>query len=220
MKGVPLSEERQMTNETPPYMNAYGNIGRALQKIKTAQTPPRFTQDFLATKLDLSGGGARPLIPFLKRTGFLGSDGVPTDRYKRFRNPGQTGKAAAEALREGYKVLYEVNEYVHDASDDDLLGLVVQVTGLAPDAPVTKAIVASFKALKDFATFQEGDDEEQDEGGEEVTRKGNEGSDEGERVTLAKGLGLSYTINLNLPATSDIKVFDAIFKSLREHLLK
>ncbi len=207
-----------MPSETPPYMNAYGNISWALKKIKSAQTPPRFTQDFLATKLDLSGGGARPLIPFLKRTGFLGSDGVPTDRYKRFRNPGQTGKAAAEALREGYKMLYEVNEYVHDASDDELLGVVIQVTGQEPDAPTTKAIVASFKALKDFAVFQEGDEEEEDESEEDTSRNGDEG--EGERVTLTKGLGLSYTINLNLPATSDIKVFDAIFKSLREHLLK
>lgn len=33
-------------------------------------------------------------------------------------------------------------------------------------------------------------------------------------------LGLSYTINLNLPATSDIAVFDAIFKSLKENVLK
>jgi len=41
----------------------------------------------------------------------------------------------------------------------------------------------------------------------------------GGRVGLSK-LGLSYTINLNLPATSDIAVFNAIFKSLREHLLR
>jgi len=34
------------------------------------------------------------------------------------------------------------------------------------------------------------------------------------------GLHLSYTINLNLPATSDVAVFNAIFKSLKEHLLK
>jgi len=208
-----------MTNETPPYMNAYGSIGKALKKIQSAQTPPRFTQDFLSTKLNLSGGGARPLIPFLKRTGFIGSDGVPTDRYKRFRNPGQTGKAAAEALREGYKALYEVNEYVHDTSDDDLLGVVVQVTGLEPDAPTTKAIVASFKALKDFAVFQEGE-EEDNEGQEDASSKADALKGEGERVHLTKGLGLSYTINLNLPATSDIKVFDAIFKSLSEHLLK
>jgi hypothetical protein len=34
------------------------------------------------------------------------------------------------------------------------------------------------------------------------------------------GLNLSYTINLNLPPTSDIAVFNAIFKSLKENLLR
>lgn len=33
------------------------------------------------------------------------------------------------------------------------------------------------------------------------------------------GLNLSYTINLNLPATTDQAVFNAIFRSLKEHLL-
>ena len=33
------------------------------------------------------------------------------------------------------------------------------------------------------------------------------------------GFSLGYTINLNLPATSDPAVFDAIFKSLKENLL-
>jgi len=36
---------------------------------------------------------------------------------------------------------------------------------------------------------------------------------------LPTGLNLGYTINLHLPATSDIAVFNAIFKSLRENLL-
>ena len=34
------------------------------------------------------------------------------------------------------------------------------------------------------------------------------------------GLNLSYTINLVLPKTDDVAVFNAIFKSLRENLLK
>jgi uncharacterized protein DUF5343 len=164
-----------MPTDAPPYMNAYGNIGRALKKIRSAQTPPRFTQDFLATTLGLSGGGARPLIPYLKRAGFLGSDGVPTDRYKRFRNPGQSGKAAAEALREAYSSLYAVNEYIHDATDDDVLGVVVQVTGGEPDSATTKAIVASFKALKDFAVFGEAEEEEPEETTEEEKDEYREG---------------------------------------------
>ena len=33
-------------------------------------------------------------------------------------------------------------------------------------------------------------------------------------------LKVGYTINLNLPETSDPEVFNAIFKSLRDNLLK
>jgi hypothetical protein len=47
-----------------PYINAYGNITRALEKIREASTPDRFTQDFLGTKLGLKGGSATPVIPF------------------------------------------------------------------------------------------------------------------------------------------------------------
>jgi len=42
----------------------------------------------------------------------------------------------------------------------------------------------------------------------------------GNRIAFKGKIGLSYTINLNLPATTDIDVFNAIFKSLRENLLR
>lgn len=70
-----------------PYLQAYGNLKKALDKITRAAVPPKFTQDFLATTLDLPGGGARPVIPCLKRAGLLTSDGTPTDLYKQFSEP-------------------------------------------------------------------------------------------------------------------------------------
>ena len=203
-----------MADITVPYLQAYGNITKALNKVKTAQVPPRFSQDFLETKLNLTGGGARPVIPFLKRTGFLGSDGTPTDLYKRFRNESQSGAAAVEALRIGYAPLYEVNEYIHDASDADLKGVVVQVTGSEPTASTVNAIVGSFKALRAFADFDAPPAATETAGELTVTERG-----VAPAATSGAPLRLGYTINLNLPATSDIAVFDAIFKSLREHLL-
>lgn len=200
-----------------PYVPGYGVIARVLEKVKSAATPARFTQDFLATKLGFKGGNAKAVIPYLKRTGFIGSDGAPTDLYKRFRNPSQTGAAAAEALRHGYKPLYEVNEYAHDLSDKDLKGVIVQITGQEPDSTTVKVILGSFKALKSFAKFDQASDEPKRE-----ETKVEETHDEPSVQLHAKGarLGLSYTINLNLPATSDIAVFNAIFKSLRDHLLR
>src|SRR4051794_25208987 len=117
-----------MADDSLPYLNAPGYITKVLDKIKEAETPPRFSQDFLATTLQMPGGSPRPLIPFLKRIGFLTSDGSPTELYKRFRGA-QSGAAAAEGLRVGYRPLYRANEYAHDASDQKLKDLIVQVTG-------------------------------------------------------------------------------------------
>lgn len=203
--------------EQLPYLTNYGVITKTLNKIKSAATPSRFTQDFLATKLGLKGGSAKPVIPFLKRAGFLGSDGVPTELYKRFRNATQSEKAAAQALRTAYRTLYDMNEYVHDVTDNDLKGLVVQATGLEKDAPSVNFILRSFKALKAFGKFDESVDVEPPN--EEIAEIP-EVVSETPHETVSYRMGLSYTINLNLPSTSDIAVFNAIFKSLKDHLLK
>ena len=204
-------------SEQLPYVPNYGVITKTLNKVKTAATPTRFTQDFLATKLGLKGGSARAVIPFLKRAGFIGSDGVPTELYKRFRNPTESERAAAQALRTGYRVLYDMNEYVHDVADTELKGLVVQATGLEPDSPVVNSIVRSFKALKAFGKYDQGDDEQP---ASEEQEDSEESMPEAKVNAVPLRMGLSYTINLNLPATSDIAVFNAIFKSLKDHLLK
>ena len=205
---------------TLPYLNAYGNIQKALKKIQEAATPLRFTQDFLATKLNLTGGSAKPLIPFLKRIGFIGSDGVPTNLYKQFRNSAQSGRAAAEALRKGYSSLYEVNESIHVASDKNLRGVVVQVTGFDADSSSVRSIINSFKALKAFAKFDGEEENEWKEEGQEKAEEKTESTDDISADDFKQKLGLSYTINLNLPPTSDIAVFDAIFKSLKNNILK
>jgi len=202
-----------------PYVTAYGNITKALQKIQSAATPDRFTQDFLATKLGLKGGSPKPVIPFLKRTGFLASDGTPTSLYKRFRNSTQRGAAGAEALRKGYSGFYEVNEYAHDATAAELRGVVVQATGLEESSSTFKAIIGSFNALKAFADFA-APETSATEPTEEEPASADLTPREQERDGELAGINLGYTINLHLPATSDVAVFNAIFKSLREHLLR
>ncbi len=144
----------------------------------------------------------------------------PTDLYKRFRNSAQSGAAAAEALRIGYKPLYEINEYVHSAKDAELKGLIVQVTGFEEDSQTVKVIMGSFKALKSFADFSAG--AEVDAKATPETPPADPDDDVAGNASdaLPSQINLGYTINLHLPATSDVAVFNAIFKSLREHLLR
>jgi hypothetical protein len=219
-----MAKERLETEEESstgiPFLNAYGNVTKALERIVTASTPQRFTHDFLQTKLNLKGGSARPIIPFLKRTGFINSDGSPTDLYKKFRNSASRAESAAKAVRKGYAPLYEINEYVHDVKDDELKGIIVQATGLNSTSSAVKGMMGSFKALKAFANFDNQADNFEEDLQEEEPLKENAGSDAKPKgSSKSVDLKLGYTINLNLPPTSDVAVFDAIFKSLRKHLL-
>jgi hypothetical protein len=208
-----------MAAEYPPFMNGYGTIAKILDKMKEAQTPDRFTQDFLSTKLGFPGGTAKPFIPLAKRLGLLESDGKPTDLYKSFRNPTQSKAAIAAAIRKGYGQLYERNEYAHDLDKKKLEGLAVEITGLEQGHATVRAIVGTFEALKGYADFNKGEPKPDSEKDKTKTEKkitqdtGNSGDEDVK-------LNLAYTINLVLPKSDDIAVFNAIFKSLREHLLK
>lgn len=209
-----------MPDAKMPYVTASGNVTKVFEKIQPAATPQRFTQDFLSTKLGMSGGGARPVIPFLKRTGFLASDGSPTERYRRFRSSATRGRAAAEGLLDGYKPLYEMNEDAHNLNDKGLKDLVIQATGAEKGSSTVTAIVGSFRALLAFADFSQSQDDNGDAEESDRTEDREEAPRDMDAFALPSGLNVGYTINLHLPATSDVAVFNAIFKALRENLLR
>ncbi len=202
-----------------PYLATPGSITMALQKIRDAATPDRVTADFVTTKLTIKGGTGRAIPPFLKRINFVASDGTPTELYKSFRNKTTGGKAVAEAIKFGYHPLKEVNEYFYLLSDKDLKALIVQITGLDADDKIVKLTLSTLSNLKQFAKFEDDKDIaleniEEKEIAHDKTTKTYQSS-----TATEVGLTLTYTINLNLPATTDQAVFNAIFKSLKEHLL-
>ncbi len=132
----------------PPFMNSTGLVSKILMRIAEAQQPPRFTQDYLATKLSFSSGSAKAIIPLLKRIGFLNSDGSPTQIYSEFRTNSGRGAAMAKAMRIGYSDIYERNEYAHNLSKEKLRDLVIEMTGLERGASTVNAIVGTFSALR------------------------------------------------------------------------
>ncbi|MBT3032961.1 MAG: DUF5343 domain-containing protein [Candidatus Thiodiazotropha sp. (ex Lucina pensylvanica)] len=214
--------------ENLPYSTSVGTLEKMLDKIKTASVPERFTQDFVNTKLAMKGGTANSCIPFIKKLGFVAGNGTPTDSYKEFRNPAKSRIALGNAFRNVYSRLYEMNEYVHDASDEDVLGLIVECTGGEKDSAATKYTLSTFNMLRKHSDFEVEETQEW-----EAAEVEEEASGTAHTINLPpqfppaqqqiasqqKGLNLSYTINLNLPATKDIEVFNAIFKSLKQHLL-
>lgn len=204
----------------PPYLTSQPGLKKVLDKIKEAGTPDKFNEKYLNDKFGMHGGSAKVMPPFLKRIGFITSDGSPTDWYREFRNPALSGSVAFRALKHAYKDLYEISEIAHKKNDTELKGIVAQATGLDHDNPIINYIVGTFKTLKSYASFEESEILTVVKKAEEVGGKEVDVSTSAQDKPSQVGLSIGYNINLNLPATSDIAVFDAIFKSLKEHLLK
>lgn len=209
-----------------PYISSPGNIEKALNGIMSAAVPERVSQDFVKTVLNIPGGSGDQITTFLKKINFAATDGKPTDAYTRFRNPTTSGQTVAAAIKHAYARLYVRNEYMHSLGDDELQGLIVEETGQAHDSLAVKRTLACINALKKHADFDAPSGPSQQEVEEPVHTAQNPTpqpvnnalppQNQGQGV----GLNLGYTINLNLPATSDPAVFNAIFKSLKEHLLR
>lgn len=203
-----------------PYVTTPGNIEKALQGIKAASTPSSVSQDFVKTVIGITGSSGNMITSYLKKIGFAAKDGTPTEIYTRFRNSQMSGCAVADAIRHGYTALYTRNEFMHELSDADLRGLIIEETGAASDSKVPTYVLSAITALKKLADF-DADPADNPTNGQvvDIAPIGTAGNNVPLK-TSGVGLNLSYTINLNLPATSDIAVFNAIFKSLKENLLR
>ena len=198
----------------PPYVNAYGNLSRLLTKIKAASVPRKITRDFVSTVLGLKSSSYQPMIPLLKKLGFIDQTNTPTQRYKDFRSETKSGFVMAKALGETYKDIYQAHEYAHKLSKKELIDNLVTTTGASKDDKIIPTVVGTFQELVKHATFDvaevpEGivEESEEEESAGEVKERG--------KVKF----GISYTINLNLPATTEVKLFDAIFKSLKKNII-
>lgn len=206
------------TSEYPPYVNGHGGIPKLFAKIKEAAVPPKFTQDFVSTALDLKSSSYRAMIPLLKRLGFIDQANVPTQAYKDFREDSLSGTVMAQRLREAYKSLFGANEYAWKLEKKELQAKLKSLLGAAEDDQNIPYVAGTFLELSKLATWNDATPRPKKE---TIGSTNGTGTPEQDREEILKArFGLSYTINLNLPATTEIEVFHAIFKSLRENLLR
>jgi hypothetical protein len=206
-----------------PYLTAHGTLDKALIRLIEASRPDRFNSDFLENVLKLTGGAARATIPLLKRMGFLSADGTPTELYARFRTEGGRGVAALQALRIGFPEIFKRSEYAHSVDDTKLTDIIVEITGLKANDSIVRAIKSTFSVVRKFVTpgaesAQPDEDNNQDESPNTVLTGAPNPT--GRSAHKSTSLGIAYNINIVLPETSDLRVLNAIFRSIKENLMQ
>lgn len=200
-----------------PYTSSPGVLRRVLEKIPTSEKPGTFTYDFLGTVMEARGGAARPIIPILKATGLLNQTGAPTELYAQFQTDAGRPAAALQALRNGFGEIFRRNQYAHKAEEAALIDVIVAITGLPKKEGIVRYILATFQAFQEYAKQAREDikaDEQSDAGKSHDTPPpppaGQNGSGNGR-------LQLAYNINVILPETTNVEVYNA--KSLKANLL-
>jgi len=194
-----------------------GSISEYFSAILKAEAPERFTYRFLEN-LGFASTNDRTIIGILKELGFLDSDAVPQDRYHAFLDKSRSKHVLADGIREAYSDVFDVNKKSNELDVEDVKNkLRTLYKGSKKDAQIAR-IASTFVALCQEADFGRAKESTQhrkpDEAKPEPTR---EVPTDGSRPPLSVD-ALQYHINIVLPESKDQAVYDAIFRSMREHL--
>lgn len=203
---------------TNAYVIAASRIPDLFQKIRDGQAPERFTNQLLKD-WGFTSTNDRAFIPMLKAIGFLNADGKPTARYNDYRDHSRSKAVMGEALREAYGDLFLIKasptqadkvaiegkfKSFHNQSDNVANLMTKTFLGLLGLADLSGTSTSQSR-IRDESKPEKAEDVAADENATQRHRTGNP--------------TLHYNIQIHMPATKDIEVYNAIFKSVREHLL-
>jgi hypothetical protein len=206
-----------------PYLPTYKNVGALFERIEKARVPDAFTVRFLADTIGLKGTGDRKLIPLLKKLGFLDNAGKPTPEYNLLKNKNTAKAALANGIRRAYAPLYEANEDAHSLPNDQLKGVIAQVSGA--EDKMTGLITWTFNALVKAADFTPvAQPEPTDEVANGASQNGREPAPaekppQSNQPPLSKfSPDFRFNIEVHLPSNGTEETYLAIFNALRRAL--
>ena len=200
------------------YLTSTKNLAAILDAIKGAQAPEKFTIRFLES-LEFKSNPDRLILGVLKSIGFLGEDGKPTERYFRFLDQTQSEIVLAEGIREAYADLFQVNNTANKLRKTEVIGKFKTLSQGQYSDSVLDKMALTFAELSKLADFEsKAAFEQKDKPKEEEPPGEKEQNILKPDRKLSLG-GLHYNIQIILPESRDPKVYDALFRSLKEHLL-
>lgn len=202
---------------TDRYLASTKNLPLVFEQMIKGTAPQNFNVEHL-NSVGFSSSNDRAIVPLLKTLGFLSDNGQPTARYHAYRAGSDEAKAVlGEALLEAYEDLFHINANPSERDREAIEGK-FKSTHNATDR-VAEAQAATFLALLKLANIEAA---RKRRGGLPATLRKDEveqaSSEEGNKA-IRPPLNLRYQIEVHLPATKDIEVYHAIFKSLKDNLL-
>lgn len=205
---------------TNAYLNTVKNFDSIINAVLTAKAPERFTGKFLED-LGFKSSNDRLVINVFKSLGLLDENGQPTQRYYDFLDQTQSKSIIAIGIQEAYEDLFNLRVDAQNMTSEEVKNKLKTLTQGQKGDRVIECMAKTFRVLCDYADWSSPlttTDEAVGQGkGEEPHQSSTRA-----QVSLLKSnahMDLHYNIQIHLPETTNMAVYDAIFQSLKKHLL-
>jgi hypothetical protein len=194
-----------------PYTTVPGKISDLFTKIKQTGIPSKVSNQWLKS-LGFTSSNDGSLLTILKAVGFADSDST-TDLWKQYR--GQDGnQVLAKGIHEGYAELFLTYPHAYDCSKEDLQHFFSTHSSAGKQA-ISKTI-STFQELCKLADFSTSSPEDEAIEKDQYTKPSDADVRE---MKSPRGFAININIQLTLPETTDEKVYEALFLSMKRHLL-
>ena len=201
------------------YIISNNKIEPILTRVRSAAKPERFTRETLST-WGFTASNDRAMVGVMKGLGFLSESGVPTEYYDRLRDPNDWKYVLAERIRSAYSDLFAIDANMNAAPEAEVKGAMLRITG--KDEESVGRYYSTFKTLCALAKFDPKPSRSGTVPQEQIIEPA---------ITTAAKIDAPtkdavhprrseyhYNIQIHLPVTTDITVYNAIFRSLKENL--
>lgn len=200
---------------TSAYLTSAKNFPAFMEAIQKAPAPPKVTVEFLRA-LDFKSTNDRAFIPVLKGLGFVDQSGAPTQVYRDYRDKSIAKQVLGRQIKIAYKGLFATDEHAERMNRETVKNKLATITN--KDSAVVEKMATTFTTLVGLADFSGAETIQDIEAEEEEAVESPAGVTPPPLLPGKAGFAFSHTIYINLPASTDPAVYDAIFKSLRENL--
>ena len=212
---------------TTSYLTSVKNFEGIMNSILGARAPERFTNKFLED-LGYKSSNDRLILGVLKSLGLLNDTGEPTQRYYDFLDQTQSKKVIATGIQEAYEDLFNLKRDAQNMSQEEVKNKLKTLTQGSKGDKVIDSMARTFKTLCDYADWSEIPINSQVNS--TSASKNNDISEKHDYVVqnspksveskpISNQLGLHYNIQIHLPETTNMAVYDAIFQSIKKHLM-
>lgn len=198
------------------WVGAANRVPEVFGKIRDGQAPSQVTNQLLKD-WGFASSSDRAFIPLLKSLGFLTPTGQPTQRYHDYRDHSRSKAIMGEALKEAYQDIFLIKARPSKADQGSITGKFKSFHNASDD--VAQRMSKTFFALLDLAELSDLEKESPNP----VLMEDHSSGGISQPANLHTGVpslsGLHYNIQIHLPATKDVEVYNAIFKSLKDHFV-